>query len=400
MPDLLSSFARLGPHPRLFWTVKEDALLAARLREDASAAQFQSRLLSLAEAHLGDPAPVRELRGKRMLQVSRACLRRLGLCAFAFRSTGEGRFLARVRDDLHAVCAFPDWNPSHFLDVAEMAMGVALAYDWVHAGLSEEDRAVVVTALLTKALAPGTVEGQWWQTRDNNWNQVCHGGLGAAALAIAEDYPQAAAVLARFEGNTRAALACYAPHGAYPEGPAYWSFGTTYSVLFMDGLRTALGGYRTPTMDAPGFLSSGEYMAHVVGPSGQWFCYSDCGSMGKAPEAALAWIAAERQDAALWGDGARRLAAFAAATGEGGGGVLPTAFCPSPSFGPCACRRPRAPPPPCHCPGVGRAPPPWPFTAPPPPLPLPLPRVLRVLPPHTLAAARAAQLPRARCGLQ
>ena len=317
-PDLLSSFACLAPHPRLFWTAQEDALLAARLQEDATAALFHAKLLSLAEAHLSDPAPARELRGRRLLQVSRACLRRFCLCAYAFRATEQARFLERVRGDLRAVCAFSDWNPSHFLDVAEMAMGVALAYDWVHEKLSQEDRCLVRAALLAKALAPGTAPGQWWQRAQNNWNQVCHGGLGAAALAIAEDYPEAPAVLARFEASTGAALAGYAPHGAYPEGPGYWSFGTTYSILLMDGLRTALG-YRTPTTDAPGFLASGEYMAHVVGPSGSWWQYSDCGGMGKPPEAALAWIAAERQDPALWRDGAGRLAAFAAGKAGGGG---------------------------------------------------------------------------------
>ena len=28
-----------------------------------------------------------------------------------------------------AIAQFADWNPSHFLDVAEMTMGMAIGYD-------------------------------------------------------------------------------------------------------------------------------------------------------------------------------------------------------------------------------------------------------------------------------
>ena len=45
---------------------------------------------------------------------------------------GEERFKERAIRELDAACAMKDWNPSHFLDVAEMATAVAVGYDWLY----------------------------------------------------------------------------------------------------------------------------------------------------------------------------------------------------------------------------------------------------------------------------
>jgi hypothetical protein len=47
-----------------------------------------------------------------------------------------------------AVAAFADWNPSHFLDTAEMTAGLALGYDWF-ADLSAATRATVRQAMIS-----------------------------------------------------------------------------------------------------------------------------------------------------------------------------------------------------------------------------------------------------------
>jgi hypothetical protein len=35
-----------------------------------------------------------------------------------------------------AAAAFSDWNPSHFLDVAEMTAALAIGYDWLYEEVS------------------------------------------------------------------------------------------------------------------------------------------------------------------------------------------------------------------------------------------------------------------------
>ena len=44
--------------------------------------------------------------------------------------------------ELRAAAAFPDWNPSHFLDTAEMTHAFAIGYDWLYEGLGPEARGV------------------------------------------------------------------------------------------------------------------------------------------------------------------------------------------------------------------------------------------------------------------
>ena len=69
-------------------------------------------------------------------------------------------------------------------DVAEMSMAVALGLDWTAGDLPEEAFNSVQTALIEKGLK--TDDGS---TRfvggTNNWNQVCNGGMIAAAASPA-----------------------------------------------------------------------------------------------------------------------------------------------------------------------------------------------------------------------
>ena len=59
---------------------------------------------------------------KRILDVSRDALLRIFTCAYAYRMTGDAKYLTKAETDMNAVCNFPDWNSKrHFLDVGEMA---------------------------------------------------------------------------------------------------------------------------------------------------------------------------------------------------------------------------------------------------------------------------------------
>ena len=53
------------------------------------------------------------------------------------------------------MCEFPDWNPSHFLDTAEMSNAVGVGYDWLYDYLDEPTRKKVREALITLGLKPG-----------------------------------------------------------------------------------------------------------------------------------------------------------------------------------------------------------------------------------------------------
>ncbi|MCX7885950.1 MAG: heparinase II/III-family protein [Verrucomicrobiae bacterium] len=265
------------PHPRLLWTAAEEATVRAKIRNDSRCAAIWSAVRQAADAMLKEP-PVRyQKEGHRLLHRSREALGRITHLGFVARITGDPRYVARAVAEMKAAAAMPDWNPSHYLDTAEMTLALAIGYDWLHAKLSPAERAEMREAIEQKGLAPYLKPGvkYWWQHYSNNWNQVCHGGLVAGALALAGDDPRRSAeVICRALNALPHAMKVYDPDGAYPEGPGYWTYGTTYSILLVAALESALGTDFGLTQ-SPGFLKTGDFLLHMTGVTGRYYNFSD-----------------------------------------------------------------------------------------------------------------------------
>jgi hypothetical protein len=301
-------------HPRLLFNDGDLALALGAAKADPLRAALHARIVDAATADLAAPPLVRKLNGPRLLDTSRAAVRRILTCAMAYRITGDPRFLAKARGDLLAVSAFADWNPSHFLDVAEMSFAVAVGYDWLYPALSGGDRASLRAALVGKALAfapaayaaggPRDVR-LFFATARMNWNPVCNGGLLAAALAVADEEPDLARrVVEGVRASLPLAMDAYRPDGAYPEGPGYWSYGTTYNVIILALLEGARGtDYCLGA--APAFDRTAFYRTAVEGPTGLVFNYADGGSRIEDTPA-YAWLARRYADRAAL-EGSRRL---------------------------------------------------------------------------------------------
>lgn len=219
---------------------------------------------------------------------------------------------------------FKDWNPSHFLDVAEMTFALAIGYDWLHDQLDEAVRTEIREAIVEKGVSlPFTTRHKGWVKSTNNWGQVCHGGLTAGALAVLEDEPDLAArTVHNALQNVTHSMAVYAPNGSYPEGPGYWAYGTGYNVLLIGVLESVLGT-DFGLSKAPGFDQTGQYPSVTCGPSGSFFNYADGGS-GRSPQPFLFWFAS-RFDRPDWLLGERDLlesglATLAKQRSESGGG--------------------------------------------------------------------------------
>lgn len=300
-PDDLMRNLRPG-HPRLM--VRGEAGWEHLRRQRESDADLD-RLLGAIESYgrglLAKPPLERVMVGRRLLHTSRETLERITALGIAYHTTGERAFAERAEAELLAVCAFDDWNPSHFLDVGEMALGVALGYDWLHAELDEPTRQAVRAALKDKALCYATEPLQrgeqlpWWITTDNNWNPVCLAGLTAAALAIAEDDPAPAlALLQAVTAYNPRSIAVFAPDGVHPEGPTYWGYGMTFQVVLLDVLDSALGDDLGLTK-VSGLRESPAYLKQMIGPTGMAYNYSDARAVAVGQQAML-WFARR------WGD--------------------------------------------------------------------------------------------------
>jgi hypothetical protein len=293
-PEATDILIGLRPqHPRLLITSQDLTAVRAASGTNAMIAAVLTQAEVLARDLLSQPPLVYRKDGRRLLAVSREALRRLMLWSFAYRLTGEKSFRDRAQQEMLTLAAFADWNPTHFLDTAEMTAALAIGYDWLYEDLSPAARDTICQAILAKGLSPALdPKAKWngWQQRDNNWNQVCFGGLTLGALAIAErEAPHARELLERARTNNVIGLRPYSPDGVYPEGPGYWSYGTTYQVLMLAALESALGTDWN-LASRPGFLPSAAALVQQTGPSGRPFNFAD-GGAGVAFRTALFWFA-------------------------------------------------------------------------------------------------------------
>jgi hypothetical protein len=297
-----ADFAQLGPHPRLLADAARWGELQLQIKRDPLSAQLADAVIARANRLLGEPAVVYEKTGRRMLRPAREGLSRVLALGMAARLTHDARYRDRAVAEMRVAAVLPDWNPSHFLDTAEITLALALGYDWLFDDLSPADRSLFETAIVEKGLKasfPATGPAPGWVNANNNWTQVCHSGLVAGALAIGScESDLSSRVLQRALSNLPgSAQFAYAPNGSYPEGPSYWSSGTTYLVILADLLGHAVGS--TLGTDAyPGFLATAYYPDQMTAPTGRFFNYADGGeARGFAP--ALFWFARRLQDGSV-----------------------------------------------------------------------------------------------------
>ena len=249
-----------------------------------------------AESIFEKPLLERRVTGRRLLGVSREFLRRINMLGLVYLIEGQPKYLDRIDQEVLAVCAFEDWNPSHYLDVAEMAMGVALAIDWTADNLPKPTQQEAIAALIEKGINPSWTSARppGWVKGSNNWNQVCNGGMIAASIAVAEQVPELAAkTISRALNGLPHALAAYGPDGAYPEGSTYWSYGTSFSVVTIAIMESAFGN-DFGMIDYPAFLESAWFRVMCNAPSGWYYNFADCGDKRSSNgDLILAWFAAK-----------------------------------------------------------------------------------------------------------
>ncbi len=294
-----ADYSSLPDHPRLILRSDDRATLLDRIKGDSAVARLHRDVMARAERLFDTEPSIRQKRGRRLLHVSRQVMERVFNFAYAWMVTGDRDYAARAEEEMLAAAAFEDWNPSHFLDVAEMTAALAIGYDWLYDVLSEQSRDKIRLAIIEKGLQGAESERQMWFYRSgNNWNQVCNCGLVLGALAVAEHCPALAKeIVDKAVATNPTAQAGYAPDGVYPEGFGYWSYGTWFEVVMIEAMRTALGD--SAGMErAEGFLESARFMNFMASPTGSVFSFSDTG-LRKDVNPLLFWFASESGDRSL-----------------------------------------------------------------------------------------------------
>ena len=281
-------------HPRLMLKDKDLANLKEQYAKDKALQKCLRDVLEEADECAGKPMLTYKKIGPRLLQVSRECLRRVYALGLAYRWTGQEKYAQKAAENMLTVCAFADWNPSHFLDTAEMSHAVGLGYDWLYSYLDAETRAKIKAGLIKNGLEPGLVayKKSGWARSDYNWNQVCNGGLIVGALAIAESDPQyAEQIIPAAVQSLPRALKSYGPDGAWGEGPGYWSYATHYTAYGLAALQTALGK-DFGLLQIEGLAQAGNFPIYTAGPTGYYLNLADVGEKSsRGPMPCMFWLA-------------------------------------------------------------------------------------------------------------
>ncbi len=282
--------------PKLILTPSVEKNLKFKIKTDPLVQKYY-KFLEAQALQIVDTAVIKlDLEGFRFPD-AREAVRRLGILSIVYRMDKNPVILNRINKELLAICAFKDWNPQHFLDVAQVALGVSLAIDWTGNYLPKQTVKIAKNALIEKAILPSFNEaGQrmGWINGNNNWNAVCHSGMVVAALAIADINPALAAkTISRALEKLPNSLKEYAPEGVHPEGPFYWRFGTSYTIVASNVLSTALGN-DFGISKSPGFMKTADYRLQVTGPSDECFNFADSdGKTDGDASAVLSWFAAQ-----------------------------------------------------------------------------------------------------------
>ena len=293
LTGILSTLQKV--HPRLLLT-------DARLQELKTLSLTDARLKKYADAVVAQAdkdifkAPIQHvLIGPRLLDKSRECLSRVYDLAFAYRWTGLEKYLSSAESNMRVVCDFADWNPSHFLDIAEMTHAVAIGYDWLYNKMDPDFRNQIKSRMILLGLYEGSkayASNAWWFKSEFNWNQVCNSGLAIGALAIAETDPGISLpLLTNAIAGLPYALKSYGPDGVWSEGPGYWEYATDYTVYGLASMQTALGDNFGLTKFA-GMNVTGYFPIYSGGPTGYLLNYADAGEKSKlgAPDTEM-WLA-------------------------------------------------------------------------------------------------------------
>ncbi len=300
-------FKTLRPsHPRLFLADSELDRVRQTVRDNAVAKRCYNDLEKESDRLLSTPPVEYRYAGTGLRTPSRRVFDRILTLALMYRLTGRDPWLRRAIMELKAAANFKDWNPTRFIDCAEMTFAFAVGYDWLYPVLSPDERALVRAALVTKGFdvaRPTYLMKNWWSRERFHWNIVCNASMMAGALAIAEppsETGETASADAESQGKAlevaRAALesithglSTWGVDGGWPEGTMYGALAARYTALFLASLETAVGS-DLGLGSARGFDRYGRFRLHTTGPTNRLFeCGEGAEDPGTAPE--MFWLA-------------------------------------------------------------------------------------------------------------
>lgn len=249
------------------------------LDNDSVARGYYQQLVSLANWMVNQPYPIYDTRnGKVLLQTARQSLERIATLSTLYRLNRNPSYYARARAEILELCSWPNWNPVHFFDVAELTHAVSIGYDMLYPYLAQWERDIMVSSIANKGLAAAMeryrLGQEWWLWSGMNMTVVCNSAMVIGALAVADihtDY--SAQVISAAFRSLRPALDSYGNDGAWVEGADYWEYATTYLSYMLHALKLSLNNWKG-VFNYSGVRNACDFRMYVGGIGNDVFNYA------------------------------------------------------------------------------------------------------------------------------
>lgn len=297
-------------HPRLIFMKGEETSLASNLAHSPVWSRLHEIVLEESERLLDVPDQTYKLSVRKAMH-EQCCetVRRMLFLAYSYRMTKDRRFLDKAESIALNMCKLDSWNPYHFLDVAELTLAAAFAYDWLYDDLQPDTRRQLHESIRDKALIASETGGGGnrdynlrWMDMTSNWSQICHGSLAIAAVALYEDETELAErILERSKRKMHIPMeAEYTPDGAYSQGIGYWGYGTALNVIYLDVMEDFFGkDYISELTQIPGFMETGTYYCQLLTNTLNSFAFCDNSTSENLPEHCIYWFYEKTKDPVL-----------------------------------------------------------------------------------------------------
>lgn len=266
----------LNVHPRIILNAQKIDEIKENIQTNAEFEKLYDRFMQKAEAKLKENVTEYEFSDNiRMAKLSAVNIMYLAL---AWNLTGDERYLEKGWLELKSVAEFPDYNLASIIFSGIANELLAIGYDWLYNGLSEQRREFIENALFNKALKPladgyyGRIfaRGDDWSTLKwaSNMNAVANTGAICASAALFDKYPDYCLdVISKAVKSLEYTMVMYAPDGAWNEGLWYWHYCATFLGVGLCALKSVFSS-TYGLENAQGFDKTQYAVMALIGPCG------------------------------------------------------------------------------------------------------------------------------------
>lgn len=257
-------FTSLPNHPRLMFTDERVKAVLAMNQTDLYYQQVLGYLETTANTVVTTPLSLSSA-----TSWSSTIRMNLGAVAGMYRLTNDTVYSDWAIDTVIKLSELSDWDPSNFLNTADITMTVSLGYDWVYDEFTDAQRSAIESAILSKSFLPALNSSiNSWSEHTNNWAQVTHGCLIIGSLAVGDINSTLSNEIMNFSlPKLNVSLQQYAPDGGWIEGYSYGTYAGIFLGLMMGSLDSALGN-DLGISSLPGMSNLGAWLTYGFGQTG------------------------------------------------------------------------------------------------------------------------------------